>query len=131
MEGLIEFLGRNLVDDPDAVEVRGLRNDRYATVVRLTVNAEDLGKVIGRQGRVAKSIRTLMRACATMQGKRHIGLELDEAPGTRLSPAPQPLEAEAEDVGELAVEVEGDEDAAQDGGASDSDAVEDGTDAGA
>lgn len=116
MEGLIEFLGRNLVDDPDAVEVRGLRNDRYATVVRLTVNAEDLGKVIGRQGRVAKSIRTLMRACATMQGKRHIGLELDEAPGTRISPSPQALGAEAEDVGELA--AEGDEDVAVDDGAS-------------
>src|SRR5215472_8203305 len=96
MEGLIEFLGRNLVDDPDAVEVRGLRNDRYATVVRLTVGAEDLGKVIGRQGRVAKSIRTLMRACATMQGKRHIGLELDEAPlaGDILS---TPVESEPED----------------------------------
>jgi hypothetical protein len=79
MEGLIEFLGRNLVDHPDEVEVRGLRNDRFATVVRLTVASEDLGKVIGRQGRVAKSMRALMRACATMQGKRHIGLELDEA----------------------------------------------------
>lgn len=99
MEGLIEFLGRNLVDDPDAVEVRGLRNDRYATVVRLTVGAEDLGKVIGRQGRVAKSIRTLMRACATMQGKRHIGLELDEAPGPELEPdtLPAPVEPDAAD----------------------------------
>lgn len=92
MEGLIEFLGRNLVDDPDTVEVRGLRNDRYATVVRLTVAADDLGKVIGRQGRVAKSMRALMRACATLQGKRHVGLELDEAPGSRITPiatAPQ------------------------------------------
>lgn len=98
MEGLIEFLGRNLVDDPDAVEVRGLRNDRYATVVRLTVGGEDLGKVIGRQGRVAKSIRTLMRACATLQGKRHIGLELDEAPGTH------PMPGEPEPEGELTAE---------------------------
>lgn len=114
MEGLIEFLGRNLVDDPDAVEVRGLRNDRYATVVRLTVNAEDLGKVIGRQGRVAKSIRTLMRACATMQGKRHIGLELDEAPGTRRTVAPIEAEAEAEVGDELAAEDAEDEDAGQD-----------------
>lgn len=131
MEGLIEFLGRNLVDDPDAVEVRGLRNDRYATVVRLTVNAEDLGKVIGRQGRVAKSIRTLMRACATMQGKRHIGLELDEAPGTRISPPPvEPEAEEAEDVGEPA--AEGDEDVAQDGDASEDESDSEGEpDAGA
>ena len=111
MEGLIEFLGRNLVDDPDAVEVRGLRNDRYATVVRLTVSGEDLGKVIGRQGRVAKSIRTLMRACATMQGKRHIGLELDEAPGTGTPPAP--IEAAAED--ELIAEGDAGEDGDEDG----------------
>ncbi|HEX6797521.1 MAG TPA: KH domain-containing protein [Ktedonobacterales bacterium] len=128
MEGLIEFLGRNLVDDPDAVEVRGLRNDRYATVVRLTVNAEDLGKVIGRQGRVAKSIRTLMRACATMQGKRHIGLELDEAPGTRRTVEPVEAEAAAEaqagaEVGdELAAEDAGDEDAGQDAGEGEPDA---------
>jgi len=87
MEGLIEFLGRNLVDDPDAVSVRGLRNDRYATVVRLTVGPDDLGKVIGRQGRVAKAMRTLMRASASMQGKRHIGLELDEAGEARVAPA--------------------------------------------
>lgn len=107
MEGLIEFLGRNLVDDPDAVEVRGLRNDRYATVVRLTVGGDDLGKVIGRQGRVAKSIRTLMRACATMQGKRHIGLELDEAPGSRHAVAGEP-EAEGElGVGEAEAEPNG------------------------
>jgi hypothetical protein len=87
MEGLIEFLGRNLVDTPDAVSVRGLRNDRYATVVRLTVGPDDLGKVIGRQGRVAKAMRTLMRASASMQGKRHIGLELDEAAGAAGEPA--------------------------------------------
>ena len=117
MEGLIEFLGRNLVDDPDAVEVRGLRNDRYATVVRLTVAADDLGKVIGRQGRVAKSMRTLMRACATLQGKRHIGLELDEAPGTRITP----IETASQD--DLAADGEAD----QDGGEADQDG-EDGED---
>jgi predicted RNA-binding protein YlqC (UPF0109 family) len=106
MEGLIEFLGRNLVDDPDAVEVVGLRNDRFATVVRLSVSADDLGKVIGRQGRVAKSIRTLMRVCATMQGKRHIGLELDELPGT--SVAPEEAEATAEEAAdEQAGEADG------------------------
>ena len=119
MEGLIEFLGRNLVDDPDAVEVRGLRNDRYATVVRLTVGGEDLGKVIGRQGRVAKSIRTLMRACATLQGKRHIGLELDEAPNSRplaatdeTAPADD-LAAEGDLEGESIEGVEGEPDAGE------------------
>ncbi len=78
MQGLIEFLARNLVDTPDGVEVRQIRNDRYATVLGLRVEADDLGKVIGRQGRVAKSMRTLMRASAALQGKQHIGLEIDE-----------------------------------------------------
>ena len=78
MQSLIEFLARNLVDDPDAVEVREIRNDRFATVVGLRVGPHDLGKVIGRQGRVAKAMRTLMRASATLQGKRHVGLEIDE-----------------------------------------------------
>jgi uncharacterized protein len=80
MNGLIEFVARNLVDQPEQVEVREIRNDRFATVLGLRVGTEDLGKVIGRQGRVAKAMRTLMRASATMQGKRHIGLEIDEQP---------------------------------------------------
>ena len=78
MQGLIEFLARNLVDNADDVEVQTLRDDRYATVLRLKVHSDDLGKVIGRQGRVAKAMRTLMRASAGIQGKRHVGLEIDE-----------------------------------------------------
>ena len=78
MRGLVEFIARNLVDDPDAVETRDLRNDRYATVIGLRVGPDDLGKVIGRQGRVAKAIRSLMRASATVGGKQHIGLEIDD-----------------------------------------------------
>ena len=78
MVGLIEFLARNLVDDAEGVAVRVIRDDRFATVLGLTVAESDLGKVIGRQGRVARSMRTLMRAAAAVQGKRHIGLEIDD-----------------------------------------------------
>lgn len=78
MVTLIEFLARNLVDEPESVAVRSIREDRFATVVGLSVAESDLGKVIGRQGRVARSMRTLMRAAAAVQGKRHIGLEIDE-----------------------------------------------------
>lgn len=78
MQGLIEFIAHNLVDNADDVEVQRLRDDRYATVLRLKVHNDDLGKVIGRQGRVAKAMRTLMRASASLQGKRHVGLEIDE-----------------------------------------------------
>ena len=78
MQGLIEFIARNLVDAPEAVEVQTIRDDRYASVLRLKVENSDLGKVIGRQGRVAKSMRTLMRVSGAIQGKRHVGLEIDE-----------------------------------------------------
>lgn len=78
MQGLIEFIARNLVDAPEAVDVHTIRDDRYATVLRLKVDNGDLGKVIGRQGRVAKSMRVLMRASGALQGKRHVGLEIDE-----------------------------------------------------
>jgi uncharacterized protein len=88
VRSLIEFIARNLVDDPAVVSVRDIRDDRYASVVGLSVNPEDLGKVIGRQGRVAKAMRTLMRATATVQGKRHIGLEIDE----HASPPSAPVE---------------------------------------
>jgi predicted RNA-binding protein YlqC (UPF0109 family) len=83
MQGLIEFVARNLVDDPDAVRVRVIRNDRYATVLGLHVSGEDLGKVIGKQGRVAKAMRTLMRTAASLQGKQHIGLEIDDRSASR------------------------------------------------
>jgi predicted RNA-binding protein YlqC (UPF0109 family) len=83
MVGLIEFLARNLVDDAEGVAVRVIRDDRFATVLGLTVAESDLGKVIGRQGRVARAMRTLMRAAAAVQGKRHIGLEIDDG-GERL-----------------------------------------------
>ena len=91
MDALIEFIARNLVDDANGVEVDVLRDDRYATVLRLRVSPEDLGKVIGRQGRVAKSMRTLLRASGALQGKRHLGLEIDD----RGSPPPQHAEQHA------------------------------------
>ena len=78
MEGLVEFIARNLVDEPERVAVRPIRDDRYATVVGLSVAESDLGKVIGRQGRVARAMRTLMRASGALQGKRHVGLEIDD-----------------------------------------------------
>jgi predicted RNA-binding protein YlqC (UPF0109 family) len=89
MDELIEFIARNLVDDAGAVEVHGIRDDRYATVLRLQVNPDDLGKVIGRQGRVAKAMRTLMRASGGLQGKRHVGLEIDDRGHPPPSEAPQ------------------------------------------
>lgn len=70
MRKLIEYIAKSLVDDPDAVEVREVRNDRSALVLELHVAQDDFGKVIGRQGRVAKAMRTLLRAGGTHEGRR-------------------------------------------------------------
>jgi predicted RNA-binding protein YlqC (UPF0109 family) len=64
---LVEFLARELVDDPDAVRVDETLDDR-GSVITLTVAPDDMGKVIGRGGRTAKAIRSVVRAAATRQG---------------------------------------------------------------
>ena len=69
MKGLLTYIARNLVDHPDAVEVTEHPGDG-GTVLELRVAPEDMGKVIGRQGRIAKEIRALMRAVAQRQGTK-------------------------------------------------------------
>ena len=69
MKTLVEWVARSLVDHPDAVDVREVDGPN-STVVEVRVAADDLGKVIGRGGRVIKAIRTLARAAATRSGKR-------------------------------------------------------------
>jgi predicted RNA-binding protein YlqC (UPF0109 family) len=64
---LVEFLARELVDDPDAVEVTESTDDR-GTLFTLRVAPDDMGKVIGKAGRTARAIRTVVRAAATRQG---------------------------------------------------------------
>ena len=75
MRKLIEYVAQSLVDDPSAVAVREVRNDRNALVLELRVAPDDFGKVIGRQGRVAKAMRSLLRAGGTREG-RHTSLEI-------------------------------------------------------
>jgi len=75
MRKLVEYVAQSLVDDPAAVQVREIRNDRHALSLELHVAPDDFGKVIGRQGRVAKAMRTLLRAGGTREG-RHTSLEI-------------------------------------------------------
>ena len=60
---LIEYIAKSLVDDPSAVTVSESENEK-GTVIELKVASGDIGKVIGKQGRIAKSIRTLLSASA-------------------------------------------------------------------
>ncbi len=69
MKDLLLYIARNLVDNPDAVSVTEVEGDEELTL-ELRVAPDDMGKVIGRQGRIAREIRTLMRAHAQHSGKR-------------------------------------------------------------
>ena len=67
MKELLTYIAQNLVDHPDAVSVSEREGDGE-TVLELRVAPDDMGKVIGRQGRIAKEIRALMRSVAQRQG---------------------------------------------------------------
>jgi predicted RNA-binding protein YlqC (UPF0109 family) len=69
MAELLDYLARGLVDEPDAVRVEEAEEDD-ALVLRLHVAPDDVGKVIGRQGRIARSLRTLVRAGGAHEGRR-------------------------------------------------------------
>ena len=69
LKDLLTYIAQNLVDNPDEVNVTERETDSE-TIFELRVNQTDMGKVIGRQGRIAKEIRALMRSVAVRQGKR-------------------------------------------------------------
>ncbi|MGO9642089.1 MAG: KH domain-containing protein [Candidatus Acidiferrales bacterium] len=76
MKELVEAIARALVDNPDQVQVKAVEGEQV-TVLELRVHPTDLGKVIGRQGRTAKSIRTILGA-AGMKIKKRLTLEILE-----------------------------------------------------
>lgn len=72
---LIEYVARSLVDYPEEMELREIEEDGM-TVYQLHVSSRDIGKVIGRRGRVARATRTLLKVAAIQNGTRAI-LEID------------------------------------------------------
>jgi len=77
MEALLISIAQGLVDDPGAVSVTvDEPNEEGITVYHLHVGAEDVGRVIGKQGRIAKAIRTVMRAAASRQNGK-VAVEID------------------------------------------------------
>ena len=75
MKELVEYISKSLVDDPSQVEVMEIRRGD-SVILKLRVSQEDKGRVIGRKGRVANSIRSLLRVMAARQGKR-VNLEIE------------------------------------------------------
>jgi len=68
---LVELLARALVDSPEAVEVKQVEGDR-SVIFEVRVAPEDTGKLIGKQGRIVKAIRTVVKAVAAKEGKRAV-----------------------------------------------------------
>jgi len=66
---LVEYMVRSLVDHPDDVEIREIEGEK-STILELKVTKDDIGKVIGKHGRIARAIRTIINASATNSGKR-------------------------------------------------------------
>lgn len=71
MRELLEFIAKSMVNHPEAVEVT-VTEKETSTVLQLHVAEEDMGKVIGKQGRIAKAIRTVMKAAASNENKKVI-----------------------------------------------------------
>ncbi|HPS58820.1 MAG TPA: KH domain-containing protein [Spirochaetota bacterium] len=66
---LVGFMVKSLVDHPDQVEIREIEGEK-STILELKVTKDDIGKVIGKHGRIARAIRTVINASATKTGKR-------------------------------------------------------------
>ena len=74
MKDLLEFIAKSMVSNPDAVEVT-VTEKETATVLTLHVAEEDMGKVIGKQGRIAKAIRSIVKA-ATLKDAKPVYVEI-------------------------------------------------------
>ena len=70
-QDLVEYIVKSLVDIPDEVSINVIEGEK-STILELKVASEDVGKVIGKQGRIAKAIRTILSASATKGGKRAV-----------------------------------------------------------
>ncbi|WP_077849662.1 KH domain-containing protein [Clostridium puniceum] len=71
MKELVEYMAKSLVENPAAVIVKEVEEEQ-SIILKLTVAPEDMGKIIGKQGRIAKAIRTVIKAVAVKQNKRVI-----------------------------------------------------------
>lgn len=70
MKEVLEIIARSLVDYPEQVDVKEINNEDLTVTLELRVSESDMGKVIGKQGRIAKAIRTVVKAAASRENKK-------------------------------------------------------------
>lgn len=71
MGELVKYIAMNLVDKPEEVKVE-VKEGENSTIIELTVALDDMGKVIGKQGRIAKAIRTVVKAASVKENKKYV-----------------------------------------------------------
>ncbi len=71
MEELVQFIAMSLVDKPDEVKITSRQGER-SVILELSVAPEDMGKIIGKQGRIAKAIRRVLKAASVKQDKNYV-----------------------------------------------------------
>jgi uncharacterized protein len=71
MKELIEYIARSLVDHPESVKVTQVEGEQ-SIIFELQVQQEDMGKIIGKEGRIANAVRTLLKVAAAREGKRAV-----------------------------------------------------------
>ena len=79
MEELVRYIAATLVDHPDQVQVKTIEGPE-SVIIELSVGADDMGKVIGKQGKIAKAMRTIVRAATPKNSKRYV-VEIRERGG--------------------------------------------------
>ncbi len=75
-ENVVLYIAKNLVNKPDEVNVRRIEKDR-TVILKLNVASEDMGRVIGKNGRVANAVRSLLRAAADPRNRQRIVLDIE------------------------------------------------------
>jgi len=72
MEDLVKFIAQELVDNKDGVEVSSVEESAKVTILNIIVDKNDVGKIIGRNGKIANSLRTIVKSASAKTGKRFI-----------------------------------------------------------
>ena len=104
MEKLVETIAKYLVDDPDSVSVLNMgEDDRNEDIIQLSVDSDDMGKVIGKQGRIAKALRTVVKAAAT---KEHRAVNVEIVSNEEMQEAANAVEPEAPEESEASEATE-------------------------